>query len=132
LLYADSQASEESLVWAQRMQEHATQKQQWRYQMRSLLRIAQAQHLLGRYADAFAAIEQAVGQYKSKKQTLEDEPELFATYALVAAAVGQRQLAAEATQQAQQALHAQLALIPDPMLRQSFLRVQRPILSYAL
>lgn len=128
LLYADSQAGAESLVWAQRMQEHATQKQQWRYQVRSLLRIAQAHHLLGRYADAFAAIEQAIEQYGAKKQTLEEEPALFATYALVAAAVGQRQLAAEATQHSQQALHAQLALIPDPRLRQSFLRVQRPVL----
>ena len=40
LLYADQQDGEASLQWAQWMREHAVQKQQRRYGVRSLLRLA--------------------------------------------------------------------------------------------
>lgn len=124
LLYGDQQDGAASLQWAQWMQEHAAQKQQWRYQMRSWLRLAQAQYLLGEHATAFSSVERAVAHYVRKKEILEDAPELFATYARCAAAVGKQQLADEAQRQAQQALHIQMGELPDLALRQSFLRVQ--------
>ena len=125
LLYADQQEGEASLQWAQWMREHAVQKQQWRYQVRALLRLAQANLLLGRTTTPFNLMGQAIDQYIAQHQPVDEEAELFATYAHCAAAVGNQLLAADAQQKAQQALHAQLSAIADGALRQRFLCVQR-------
>jgi len=125
LLYADQQDGEASLQWAQWMQAHAVQKEQRRYQVRSLLRLAQANLLLGQTTHAFDLMGQAIEHYVAQHQPVDEEPELFATYAHCAASMGDPLLAAEAQQKAQQALHTQLAAIADPALRQHFLCVQR-------
>jgi len=123
-LYADEGDGRQSLQWAQCADQHARQKQQWRYQVRGQLRLAQAQSLLHQHATAFCTIAQAVAQYSAQKQTLEEEPELFTTYARCAVSMGKTQRALQAEQTAQAALQHQCAAIPDLALQVSFLRVQ--------
>lgn len=123
--YIDRGDTKQGLSWAKQIAAHAAQKELWRYQVRGLLRLGQAQMSMEQTKAAFCSVEQAVAHYTSQNQALEEEPELFWTYARYAQVNNHAAIVAQFQQKFNTALRGQLGAIPDPTLRQSFLKIQR-------
>lgn len=123
-LYRDLADANSALVWAQRAFDHATERGHWRYQVRGLMRLGQVQSLLQQNDLALATVIKAVKTYTNKGQQLEEEAELYFTYALCAHVLKRKSLTVAAQQQAETALNRQLSAIPRPEWRQSFLAIQ--------
>lgn len=110
-------------AWAQRSCDYAADHSQWRYRLRALLRLAQAQCQLARYPNAFTTIATASVLYETHEQRLEEEAELFWTYAHCATIAGHRDKAAQSQARAENALGRQLAAITDLARQKSFLQM---------
>ncbi len=121
-LYCDSEDGTHAIDWANQSNELAQTYGFWRYQLRGAMRVAQASLLLKQATQAFGWARKAVSAFEQRDQPLEEEAELYYTYAKSAEMVGHQELAAATLQHARTALLRQADLITDTHLRTSFLK----------
>ena len=79
-LYMRNNDGNNSLIWASRADELARKHAFRRYQLRSLMRHAQAYFGLREVALAYKCVQQAVSIFETWDQPMEEEPELFWIY----------------------------------------------------
>jgi hypothetical protein len=120
-LYCECREGATAQKWACQSVETAQAYHLRRYELRGLLRLAEAHLIAGDITMALRHARSSVNQFETWRQPLEEEAELYWALAQCAEAAGDDSTTAYARNRARQALLTLANHISDTQLRQSFL-----------